>query len=324
MNMSPLSSSYIKKIKHILLVILIIIALCFLIIILVDFFVFKKVFLSLDEGFTTLDFGKGTKLDNGNGRWSKTTILSFIQFQKTKNPLLIFDMDIVQQNASESEAIELLTTGMWPWNLVTQQIYKDMIVRDTNRQINPKDSMEKDRTIYCEAIIKNLLGMKAPEGQFLLYGVLVKNRSRTGGNVADTSGEGTYGVNSGLISQKQDLIRCNGSSGMQRISYTGAYDGITGVRIKTVENLNYVDLPDIVPGFSFLDKPCNPCIALSDDPLNKYRCPFSIARENGNGGYNKGVGALSDIWKVLWGFGNYFTSSQVQVPSHFAAFRVNS
>jgi hypothetical protein len=322
MNMSPLSSSYLKKIKHILLVILIIIALSFLVMILIDFFIFKKVFVSLDEGFTTLDIGKGTNIPST--RWSKTTILSFIQFQKTKNPLLIFDMDVVQQNASESEATELLTRGMWPWSPVTQQIYKDMIVRDINRQINPKDSMEKDRSIYCEAIIKNLLAMKAPEGKFLLHGVLVRNRSRTGGNVADSSGEGTYGVESGLISQKQDLIRCNGPSGMQRISYTGAYDGITGVRIKTVENLNYVDLPDIVPGFSFLDSPCNPCSALSDDPLNKYRCPFSIARENGNGGYYEGVGALSDIWKVLWGFGNYFVSSEVQVPSHFAAFRVNS
>jgi hypothetical protein len=315
------------------------------VVIFIDLFSFKKIFLDKD-GFTTLDFvggsnsafgsnvgstsgfgsgfgsgsGFGFGSGSGSGSWSNTTILQFIQFQKTKNPLLIFDMDIIQQKATENEAIELLKTGMWPWSPVVQQIYKDTIVRDTNRQINPKDSMEKDRSIYCEAIIKDMLAFKAPEGQFLLYGVLVKNRNS---NAAEDSGKGTYGEESGLISQNKDLIRCDGVKGMQRISSYG-YDGITGVRVKNIENLNYIDLPEIIPGFSFLSSPCNPCDALSDDPLKKYRCPFAINKSNGNGGYYTGVKTVSDIWRMLWGFADYFTSSSVQIPSTFAAFRINS
>jgi len=278
---------------------------------------FQKVFLQRD-GFTTLDFG--TVYNSRFGPWSQTTVLEFIQFQKTNNPLLIFDMDIIQQKATENEAIQLLTTGMWPWSPVTQQIYLDTIIRDTHRQVNPLDSMNKDRTIYCEGVIRDMLAFKAPEGQFLLYGLLVRNRHE---NAAQESGEGTYGEESGLISQKQDLIRCNGAKGMQRIAWSG-YDGITGVHVKNTENLNYVDLPEIIPGFSFLSAPCNPCDALSDDPLKKYRCPFTINKSNGNGGYYTGVQSVSDIWRVLWGFGNYFKSTSPQVPAEFAAFRVNN
>ncbi len=343
--MKVTSFSFIKNIKQILLAavriiiwFVTIVILIFLFIIFIDLIGFKKVFLERD-GFTTLDFwesnGKvlslyGSGLGNGSGianSWSKTTILQFIEFQKTKNPLLIFDMDIVQRNASESEVIELLTTGMWPWSPVVKQIYIDTIVRDTNRQINPKDSMEKDRSIYCEAIMKNMLSFNAPEGKFLLYGVLVKNRSGSGpGSIAESSGEGTYGENSGLISHTQDLIRCRGSSGMQRITWS-EHSGIavrSGVRVKTVENLNYTDLPSVIPGFSFLDGPCNPCDALSDDPLKKYRCPFVLERNDGNGGYYKGIKAVSDIWRVLWGFANYFKTSSAQIPAEFSAFRINS
>jgi hypothetical protein len=334
--MKVTSFSFTKNIKRILLaavgIIVWIVGLIivgFLFVILIDFLGFKSIFLEKD-GFTTLEFwdGGGKSVSLSGGSWSKSTILQFIQFQKTKNPLLIFDMDLLQKNASEREAIELLTTGQWPWSPVVQQIYQDAIVRDTNRQINPLDSMNKDRSIYCEAIMKDMLAFKAPEGQFLLYGVLVKNRSGSGsgpGSVAESSGEGTYGENSGLISQSQDLIRCRGSSGMQKISWSG-YDGITGVRVKNIENLNYTDLPSVVPGFTFLNGPCNPCDALSDDPLKKYRCPFVLERENGNGngGYYKGIGAMSDIWRVLWGFANYFKTSSAQVPAEFSAFRVNT
>jgi len=45
-----------------------------------------------------------------------------------------------------------------------------------------------------------------------------------------------------------------------------------------------------MPGFSFVNGPCNPCSPLNDNP--DYSCPFKLNV--------KGNDAISDVWKELW------------------------
>ena len=295
-----------------------VISLIFIVIIIiiafVIFLIYYKSIPSYKEGFHSTQFKK----------WKPQTVKQFIQFQKTVNPLLVFDMKLLQQQATEKEAINLLTTGMWSWSKEIQEIYKDTIIRDTTRQINPLNVMNIDRTIYNETAIKELLGWKAPEGQFLLNGVFVEGTGKgadgsagAGAIAQETlSGEGTYGIKSGLISKNQDLIRCYGKKGMQRITQDGN-DGITGLHKKQIVNLDYHNLPKIIPGFTFIKGACNPCSALSS-PLPNYSCPFTIMRENESHNNN-----ISAIWRNLWGLGKS-KYKEPQVSSRSAAFRINN
>jgi len=264
------------------------------------------------EGFSN----QASNVSSNGSSWSPQIVKQFIQFERTLNPSLVFDMKIVQQQATQKEVEILLETGMWPWSDAIKQIYESVIIRDTIRQINPLDAMNVDRTIYNETAIKGLLGWKTPEGQFLLNGVLVNTKGV--GEVAQQglTGEGTFGIESGLISQNKDLIRCGADGGLQRVAWDG-YDGITGVKKEKIDALDYKELPSLLSGFSFIKGACDPCLALNN-PSN-YTCPFSMTRENGDG-----VAIVSPIWQVLWGLSGVSAGYQEpSVPARSTAFRVN-
>jgi len=218
--------------------------------------------------------------------WSPETIRNFLNFQQTRNPNLIFDVDLIQQQATENEVKQLLSTGRWPWSDKTKQLYMNVVKNSTLLKTSPEASMDQAQIIYNQNIILKMISWNAPEGQFLLQGAYIVVPDKNQNN-----GSGTYGVNSGLVSQKSTLIRCgldkNNKVVLQQTEDMGN-DGITGAHNKVVTSLDYNKLPSLIKGFRFIKSPCDPCVALNSP--SQYTCPFSLTSNN-----------PSPIWESLWG-----------------------
>jgi len=219
--------------------------------------------------------------------WSTNTIKKFLDFEQTINPNLIFDIDVIQNQATEAEVEILLQTGEWPWNDETKNLYMDAIKSNTIIKNNPKAAMEQARKIYNQTIIREMLSWNSPEGEFLLRGTYSMNNNESKN---DGSGSGTYGINSGLITKSKNLIRCgidkNSKTVLQQTENLGN-DGITGAHKKRTRTLDYNLLPNLLPGFRFINSPCDPCEAVNYPP--QYSCPFSLTSND-----------PSPIWQSLW------------------------
>ncbi len=219
-------------------------------------------------------------------KWSESVIKDFIRTQAAQNQDVIFDMDMIQLQATQKEAEELIKTGMWPWSQRTQDIYTDAISRSTMSKKGPLKSMNNDRTIYNENAILQMISLNDKEGEFLIEGARIP---RTSPSYDPYSGRGTYGIHSGLVSDNNDLIQCNKDK-LVRIHSVGN-DGITGAHVSEISDVDYNQLPKLVKGFKFIKQPCNPCVALNS-PAD-YTCPFSIKK--------KGLPLISFAWEKLWG-----------------------
>ena len=232
--------------------------------------------------------------------WSRPSTDLFLSIQNTINPNKIFDTNVIRHQANQKELDYFLETGMWPWSPEVQELYKEANMNNPYTKSFPDDAVKKARTIYNEKIILEILSWQAKEGQFLLKGKLVHGPSD---NVE--TGIGTFGINSGLQSglttnKKNKLIKCgvknetthtnNNDLSLMQIKYIGD-NGITGSQMKEMTSVNYQELENLVPGFTFINGPCNPCVALKDDP--EYSCPFLIKEKNKLSG-------VSSIWHYLW------------------------
>ena len=76
----------------------------------------------------------------------------------------------------------------------------DAVSQNPYIRTSPEDSANTAKTIYNENAILQILNMQSPQGQFLLHGVKIPD--------ADVDAVAAYGVNSGLISNKNTVIRC--------------------------------------------------------------------------------------------------------------------
>jgi len=127
-------------------------------------------------------------------------------------------------------------------------------------------ALEYAMKLYNETAAKRLLSWNTKEGQFLLYG----------GKSSDGS-----------------AIKCSDNteknSSIQKTTLHG-YNLWNGYKNTTTTDIANENIPKEMPGFSFVNKPCNPCVIL-DDPTN-YSCPFRLNVEGDN--------EISDIWKQLW------------------------
>jgi len=249
----------------------------------------------LDFGST---FSKGGKGGKGGKEgfiaisWSPITIKNFLNYEQTRNPNLVFDVDLIQQQASEDEAKILMKTGKWPWSDETKKLYMDAVKINTMIKTSPKAAMEQAQAIYNETIIKEMIAWSSPEGQFLLRGAYSVNQpNNQTQNQNQNNGSGSFGINSGLVTKSNDLIRCgidsNNKVYLEKIENMGN-DGITGVHKKKTTKVDYNKLPQLFPGFRFIKSPCDPCSALDGPP--KYSCPFSLTSKD-----------PSPIWVSLWG-----------------------
>ena len=226
--------------------------------------------------------------------WDKKSTQDFILIQSTIHPQKIFDVNMIQNQASQEELDYFNKHGMWPWSQKTKELYKEAL--NTNPYIRtwPEDGLNYAQSIYNETVILRILSYQTKEGQFLLNGVLVTDPS--GNKLEDLpNGFGDFPYKSGLMENKSDdVIKCNMSNPqnatLERITYTGK-GGIYGEQTSKVTQVDYNNLENIIPGFKFLDSPCNPCRAINDPP--DYSCPFKLTVKNK-------PPFISRVWQYLW------------------------
>lgn len=207
---------------------------------------------------------------------SQKSINDFLQVQHTTNPKIVFDMEIIKQQASQEELDYFLNNGMWPWSEKVIDLYKDAINRNQLIRTYSEDSVNYARTIYNEKAILKIMSMETKEGQFLLSGVQINDGKKN--ELEDLpSGFGEFGYESGLTTHMYPVIKCkiddNGNSSLEKTTYTGK-DGIYGAQTSVKSEVDYNNLESEIPGFKFLSGPCNPCKGINSN--SEYSCPFSL------------------------------------------------
>lgn len=231
--------------------------------------------------------------------WNKKSEQDFLLIQSTINRGTVFDTKMIQESQASQEEVDYFNqNGMWPWSQTVITIYEDAVKNNPYIRTYSKDSINQARKIYNQAAILRIISMQTKEGQFLINGVLVQNISgnpegKAVGNKYEAlpSGFGDFGYKSGLIgSMKDDVIKCKtDNTGLEKISYTGK--GLLGEQTKTVTDVDYKDLENLIPGFTFINGRCNPCGALKQTA--DYSCPFTLKIKNK-------PPFISEVWQYLW------------------------
>jgi hypothetical protein len=215
---------------------------------------------------------------------------TFLMKQSTMNPNIIFDIDLIEKYQASQEELDYFNkNGLWPWSDETKDLFIQAINANPFVKIAPDGALLDAQNIYNEAAILRLLSYQTKEGQALLNGIKISNEN---GNEKEElpSGFGEFPYKSGLKKDlRKDIIRCNNGS-LERIHYDGT-EGIYGSQLSITTPVNYNDLQNIIPGFTFVKGPCNPCGAIQENP--DYQCPFELKLGEKDTG-------ISNVWKTLW------------------------
>jgi len=236
--------------------------------------------------------------DNNNNKknvegftWDPNSKREFLITQNTNNPNRIFDLDMIEKNQASQEELDYFNeNGKWPWSDNTKDLYIKAIKKNTYVKISHDASLLEAQKVYNETAILMILSYQTKEGQFLINGVQVP----VSNSIEEVpNGFGEFAYNSGLKEDKtKDIVRCNMDNGLlERIHYTGN-EGIYGSQTKIISEEDYNNLENNIPGFKFVNSPCNPCGAVNEKP--DYSCPFQLELK----GESKNI---SDVWKSLWG-----------------------
>jgi hypothetical protein len=220
--------------------------------------------------------------------------IDFLRIQNTINKNKVFDMNIIHSQTSEEELKYFNQNGKWPWSQNVINLYEEAVNRNPYTRTLPEISTDYARTIYNENAILRILTYQTKEGQFLLNGIQVQNPS---GNKMEelASGFGNFPYETGLLDNRvDDIIKCNMNDSsnpiLERITYTGK-GAIFGEQTQKVNPLDYNNLEKIIPGFTFLNGPCNPCSSMADNP--DYSCAYQFKLKNKQSD-------ISSIWQYLW------------------------
>jgi hypothetical protein len=232
---------------------------------------------------------------------SQKSINDFLQVQHTTNPKIVFDMEVIKQQSNQKELDYFLKNGMWPWSEEVIDLYKDAINRNQLIRTYSGDSVNYTRTIYNEKAILKIMSMETKEGSFLLSGVQINDGKK---NELE-SGFGDFGYESGLTTHMYPVIKCkiddNGNSSLEKTTYTGK-GGIFGEQTSITSKVDYNNLESEIPGFKFLNGPCDPCKAINSS--SEYSCPFNLKlkeEKEGKEGKEEKETEISQVWKYLWG-----------------------
>jgi hypothetical protein len=256
-------------------------------------------FLTLSkEGFKGFQISGSFTINDTNSQTSSESLQdlqkNFLKIQNTINKNKVFDMNTIKSQASQEELSYFNKNGKWPWSQKVINLYQEAVKSNPYIRTTPEQATNYARTIYNQNAILTLLSYQTKEGEFLLNGVLVKDPS---GNPMEElpSGFGDFPYESGLLGNRvDDIIKCNlkneQNPTLERIRYTGK-GGIFGEQTQKVTPVDYHNLENIIPGFNFLNGPCNPCLAMAKIP--DYSCPFKL-KVKGKSPF------ISDVWQTLW------------------------
>jgi hypothetical protein len=196
---------------------------------------------------------------------------------------------MIQQQATQEEVDYFNANGMWPWSQTTQDLYIEASNKNTYVRSYPPDSMIHAKTIYNENAILQILKMQTKEGEFLLRGIQVNSGE------PDLSGRGDFGYTSRLITNETNplskTIVCDSKTNQLKQKRFLGYGGILTEQVKEETPFDYNQLESTVPGFKFIDEPCNPCTNIDEGSNNSCKFVLDVpGKETG----------VSSIWKYLW------------------------
>jgi hypothetical protein len=228
--------------------------------------------------------------------WSPKSTRDFLQIQNSINPQKVFDINMIKKTQASQEEVDYFNErGVWPWSQTTIKLYENAVNSSPFIRTLPEDSVNYARTIYNEAAILRIISYQTKEGQFLLNGILVKDTPNKYEDLPNGFGDFALSKESGLLENRSnDIIKCNmknsNDSILERITYTGK-GGIFGEQTSKTIPVDYKNLEKIIPGFTFLNGPCNPCGAVNESP--DYSCPFRLKVKNK-------PPFVSGVWQNLW------------------------
>ena len=200
--------------------------------------------------------------------WSDELIDRFLAYQYYHNPNYIFDINIIQKQASAKEAEQYLKNGKWEWSSDIEKIYKQYVYNAPFVSFDSNVAMDNSKKIYNEKAITELMAWNSKEGQFILNGAVIGHSNNLPKNI-------------------NNQIKCNTKGQMMKIINRDV-DIYPGYMIQEKTILPSEDIPKTLSGFQFIDGTCNPCI---QDQQNK--CKFTLNIGDG--------GEISSIWNYLWG-----------------------
>jgi hypothetical protein len=225
--------------------------------------------------------------------WTPHTRNDFLRIQHTLNRGTVFDTEVLATNQASQEEVDTFNrNGMWPWSPEVIELYKEAVETNPYIRSYSGDAVQEARKIYNQAAILRILSTQSKEGRFLLNGVNI-HYGPSGNPQEDLpSGMGTFGYSSGLIgNMSNDTIQCNATNAsLEKTTYTGK-GGHFVEQTKKRTPVDYQELEEMIPGFHFLEGPCNPCEALNERP--DYSCKYELNIE-------KQPYGISSIWKYLW------------------------
>lgn len=251
------------------------------------------VFFNLYTRKETVNKDNYTKNVNEGFTWSQDTITNFVRTQLTQTPQVLFDTNMLQQQVSEEDATNFLKNGSWSWSNKVKNLYKEASAKNPYVQTYPEDSMTNAQKIYNEKSILDILSQQTKEDKFLMDGIEVNTET----DDILKSGEGTFGYTSGVITnavnKNSKLILCDTNTGKLK-QRQFIKNGILGEHVYKITTPDYHDLESIIPGFHFINSPCNPCSNLNNTNTNTNNaCPFELNIRNSDSG-------ISSVWKYVW------------------------
>ena len=121
--------------------------------------------------------------------WTEESSNKFIELQNSINPRIVFDTKEIKKQASQEEVDYFLKNSKWPWSKQVDDLYKELLNKNTYVRLNPDDAINDAKTRYNQTIITKILS-----GQL---DVLQNNLNKYSKN-DDRDGLGSYPFRYGL------------------------------------------------------------------------------------------------------------------------------
>ena len=226
--------------------------------------IFVYYYFELDKvkKYTVELFTSGMTSGMTNNEWSKDLKDRFLKYQDTMTRNDVeYNLKILQSQVTPEEVEDYLKRGKWNWDQDLQKMYLDKVKDSTIVKINPEQSLDYAMRTYNSKAMTEILLWNYKEGEFLLYGAKDKKTEKMYKCSEDP--EPVLQANAGFQANADNADNTS---------------------------LNNEEIPDVITGFSFINEPCNPCVALKH-PIDK-SCAFKLNV--------KGDDNVSDIWKKMW------------------------
>ena len=124
--------------------------------------------------------------------WSEESGRQFIELQNSINPNTVFDLKEIKKQASQEEVDYFLKNSKWPWSKETEDLYNELLNKNTYVRLYPEDAINDSKTRYNQSIITQILS-----GQL----DVLQNNLNKRTILDDRDGLGSYAFSSGLEPQ---------------------------------------------------------------------------------------------------------------------------